>query len=98
MIKNVSAKADADFNCIIWSAAKLLPASYQVNVTCWLMPNETEYMWVNLNARPSDTMLTIDKLSPGSHCVFTLLSIYNPASIDDGITRTISTYSSSVYT
>ena len=98
MVKSISAKADADFIRIKWSAPKFLPDSYQVDVTCRLMPNETEYILVNLNARPFATMLTIDKLFPGSLCVFTLLAIYNPASIDDGITRNIATLNSSMYT
>ena len=97
MIRNVSVTAEDDFIHITWSAAKLRPASYQVNVTCCLIHTETEYMQVMLGVSSFDTMLTVDKLFSGSLCVLTLRAIYNPASIDHGITRTISTTNSSVY-
>ena len=95
MIRNISAAAGTDFIDIIWSAPKLLPDSYKVNVTCRLVYNGIEYVRVRLVATPLDTIVTINNLLPGSRCVFTLLAVYNPASIDDGITRTIFTLSSS---
>lgn len=97
MIRNVSVTADDDFIHITWSVPKFLPASYQVNVSCRLTHTETEYMQVMLALSPFDKMLTVDKLFPESDCVFTLLAIYNPASIDDGITGNISTRNTSVY-
>ena len=97
MVKNVSATAGTHFIDIMWSAPKLLPTSYQVGVTCWRMYNGIEYIRVKLEATPLDTILTIDKLFPGSRCALTLLAVYNPASIDDGITLTIFTLNLSEY-
>ena len=91
MIKNVSATAGADFIQITWSEPKFLPASYRLDVTCWMMYANSEYVCVRLELSPFVTILTLYKLFPESHCVFTLLAIYNPASFDDGITRSIYT-------
>ena len=96
MIKNVSTTAGADFIQMIWSKPKIAPDSYRVNIACWLMHTKTIYVRVTVEASPLDKMLTIDKLIPGSRCVITLHAIYNPASIDDGIARTISTVNSNV--
>ena len=95
MIKNVSATAGANFIEIVWSTPKLLPMSYQVNVICRLLYNDIEYKRVEFEAMPLDRVLTLPSLLPGSHCVFTLHAIYNPASIDNGITRTVFTLRSS---
>ena len=96
MIKNVSVTAGADFIQMIWCTPKIAPSSYRVNVSCWLMYTKTKYVRMTVEETPLDTMLTVDKLIPGSRCVITLYAIYNPASIDDGIARTISTLNSSV--
>ena len=37
---------------------------------------------------PTETSFTFNGLAPGSQCDFTLKAVYNPASIDDGITVT----------
>ena len=37
---------------------------------------------------PNETSFTFTGLAPGSQCDFTLKAVYNPASIDDGITVT----------
>ena len=97
MIRNVSVTAGDDFIHITWSAPKILPTSYQVYFSCCLIHTGTEYMQVKLEASPFYTMLIVDQLFLGSRCVITLLAIYNPASIDDGITHTIFTTNSSVY-
>ena len=97
MIRKVSVTAGDTFIHITWSAPKFHPASYQVNVACCLIHTETEYMQEIFEVISFDTMLTVNNLFPGSHCVFTFRAIYNPASIDHGITRTISTTNSSVY-
>ena len=97
MVNNISTTAGDDFVHISWSQPKFLPTSYRVEITCWLMHTETEYVFVKLEGSPFHTMFTMDKLFPESCCVFTLRAIYNPASIDDGITRAISTLNSCVY-
>ena len=97
MIKNITTAAGAKFVYITWSEPEFRPASYQVKITCRRMDTETEYVCMKLEVSPLDTMLTVDKLLPGSRCVFTLHATYNPASIDDGITFGISTLSSCVY-
>ena len=97
MIKNVTVRAGAHFIQMIWSKPKIAPASYRANVTCWMMHTKTKYVWVTLEESPLDKMFTIDKLIPGTRCLITLRAIYNPASIDHGIVRTISTFSSSVH-
>ena len=98
MVKNVSATAGADFIELEWSAPKLLPMSYQVDVACRLLYNGIEYKRERLEATPLDTIQTVQMLHPRSHCVYTLLAIYNPASIDDGITGTIFTLNTSMCT
>ena len=97
MVKNVSAAAGTHFIEIVWTPPKLLPMSYQVNVVCRLLCNGKEYKRERLEATPLDTIQTIGKLYPRSHCVYTLLAIYNPASVDDGITRTVLTLNASKY-
>ena len=97
MIRNISTAAGANFVHITWSQPKFLPSSYLVKFTCWRMPTETEYVCLHLEVLPFHTMLTIEELFPGSRCVFTLHAIYNPASIDVGITLGVSTMTSCVY-
>ena len=97
MIKSISTAAGANFIYITWSQPEFLPDSYQVKIICLRIPTETEYVDMKLEVSAYDTMLTVDKLLPGSRCVFTLHAIYNPASIDDGITLGISTLNSCVY-
>ena len=97
MIKNVSATTGADFIHITWSQPKILPSSYRVHIGCWLVHVHIEYVREELEASPLSTMFIVDQLLPGSRCVITLLAIYNPASIDDGITHTLFTPNSSVY-
>ena len=96
MIKNVSAKAGTNYIEIVWSAPKLLPLSYLINVTCRLLYDGKEYINKVWEITPLDTILTIGKLYPGSQCLYNLLAIYNPASIDDGITGTIFTLNTSM--
>ena len=97
MIKKISTAAGANFVYINWSQPIFLPESYLMKFNCWRMPTETEYVCLNLEILPFHTMLTVEELFPGSRCVFTLYSIYNPASIDDGITLGVSTMTSCVY-
>ena len=95
MVKNVSVTAGTDFVDIVWSLPKLLPMSYKVNVVCRLLYNGLEYKRLKIEATPLDTMVNVPSLLPGSHCVFTFHAIYNPASVDNGITHTVFTMNSS---
>ena len=96
MIKNLTATAGTNYIEIVWSVPKFLPKSYCVNVTCRLLYSGKEYKLEVVKATPMDTILTVGNLYPGSQCLYTLLAIYNEASIDDGITRTIFTLNASM--
>ena len=95
MIKNISTTAGEKFIHISWSTPKFLPMSYRIRVSCLQLWNGIEYRCTTLNATQFDTFHTVTQLAPSSKCVFTLFAIYNPASIDRGITRTVLTMKSS---
>ena len=95
MVKNVLVTAGVEFVDIFWSTPTLLPMSYKVNIICQLLHNGIEYKRVKIAAAPQDTVLNVPSLLPGSHCMVTLQAIYNPASIDSGITHNVFTPNSS---
>ena len=97
MIQNVSAFAGTDFFDIFWSPPSIPPMTYRINVACRLLCNNMEYNRAKVNRRPYLTTQNVDNLLPGSACTFTLLAVYNPASIDSGITRTVFTLNTSKY-
>ena len=91
MIKNVSATAGNNFINIVWVLSNFLPMSYKVELICWLMFSGEKYRNKTYTVSQLHTSLFIEDLLQRSQCVYTLFAIYNPASIDEGITKTVYT-------
>ena len=91
MVKNLSATTGMDYIDIMWLPAKFLPTSYKIEVTCELTLNGMRYKHETYKADPLNTNLCIKDLQPRSMCVYIFFAVYNPASIDDGITNTVYT-------
>ena len=97
MIHNVSTTAGTDFIDITWSVPSILPWMYKISISCWLLCTEIEYKWARFDTSPYRTTQNVDGLLPGSICTFILQAVYNPASVDDGIVRTVLTMNASMY-
>ena len=91
MIKNPRTNSGMDYVEIVWDRPKYLPTKYKFSYSCTLMGGE-EY----LTSQPETVHSTcirvrVADLHHYSICRLNLLAVYNPASIDPGITVTEST-------
>ena len=97
MIQNISSTAGTDLIHITWSAPKLLPFVYIINITCLLVSNGMEYKQERILIYPFCTSEIVDGLLAGSACTLTFHAVYNPASDDGGITHKVFTLNASKY-
>ena len=92
MIKEFTIKANSYSFFVSWTRPQHLPKEYQYKVACRLWCMEKQYFNSLTQYLPSDSVeFLMQNLTPGSICTFKLLAVYNPASIDDGISTTINT-------
>ena len=75
-----------------WSVPNYFPSSYMLTYSCALKSNKTTYTASTIeNIACCRERINITGLHPGSTCICTLLAIYNQASIDKGISLTVTT-------
>ena len=66
--------------------------NYAVTYSCEVHSQERPYIAEKIEyLSPSINSFNVFNLLPGSVCFFTLFAVYNPASIDPGITITTTT-------
>ena len=93
MIPEYSVSTGRDHVELKWTNPKLLPESYQVKYMCGVKATSTPslgmkiYLVKNIQSLNPDTnSVRLSHLRQGSTCVLILIAVYNPASIDAGIT------------
>lgn len=94
MIRFLQPNIESMYIELKWSIPNFFPSSYTLTYTCCLTSNQTMYMYTTAkveNIHSCVHMVNLTDLQPGSTCICTLLAIYNPASIDKGITYTFTT-------
>ena len=91
MIKDYRVDTTYDSLTLSWSTPEYLPEVYKWDVSCMLLCQNTVYIGGSGIASPLETKHYSPKLHPGSRCVTKFLAIYNPASLDAGLTNTVYT-------
>ena len=73
-------------NCIqaFWQKLQYPAMKIEINVKC-IYSNGEIYFTVKIILPPNETSFTFTGLQPGSQCEFILKAVYNPASLDNGI-------------
>ena len=74
-----------------WQKPEFVPDHYQFTTHCQLVCASTEYYHNEVPVPAEETTLRVVELMPGSVCRVTLKAVYNPASIDKGLTGTVET-------
>ena len=92
MIKLETADCGSNFVHVKWKIPKYLPQRYRLRYSCKLSMQGNHYVQATIEIITYNSKgLKISGLSPQSTCVLTVFAIYNPASIDPGITITLIT-------
>ena len=93
MIRSHSVVPGRDYVEHMWTHPNFRPQKYQLKYVCTLKPtctsshDRSNYIMTETQILSSDTTsVTIPNLRPSSICMLFLLAVYNPASIDSGIT------------
>ena len=68
-----------------WKKPHYSPMKWEIIATCKYECNDQIYLVNKTVLLPIETTLTFFGLASGSQCDFTLKAVYNPASIDEGI-------------
>ena len=94
MIRSHSVTSGPNYVQLNWTRPNFQPGRYQLKYVCTLKPTCTPGRDVNnyvltkaQNLTSNATSVTIHNLCPNSICILFLLAVYNPASIDSGITK-----------
>ena len=95
MIPSHSVAFGQDYVMLNWTHPRFQPEKYQLNYVCTMKPTcipsqETNHSFITKtqNLSSDTTSVTIPDIRPSSICMLFLLAVYNPASIDSGITIT----------
>lgn len=91
MVEDIAYMAGAYFIVVTWSTPKYRPLVYKLNSVCNFYCGRTPYINKNSNRNYRRTSHFIKDIRPGSNCVITLMSVYNYASLDKGVSLNIST-------
>ena len=93
MIRSHSVTSGTNYIKLKWTQPRFQPERYQLKYVCTMKStcvpsHDTNHsiMTKTQNLTSNTTLFTISDLHPTSICILTLLAIYNPASIDKGIT------------
>ena len=99
MIKLEPAVCGSDFVHLKWKIPKYLPDRYRLRYSCKLSMQVNHYIQATIeNIMCNSIGLKISGLNPQSTCVLTVFAIYNPASIDSGITVILKTLKKGKFT
>ena len=75
-----------DFVSLIWSTPEFKPVRYNLEYSCKLQTDGTEYAKKQrITFSSESTFVSVPNLLPNSSCELTLFAVYNPASIDSGL-------------
>ena len=98
LIRNLRTKSGLDNIRLSWDSPKLRPIKFELTFSCRLINGE-EYI-TNVQQILDSTSISVQlgKLRTNSACKLNLLAVYNPASIDPGITVTKNTMCKGTYT
>ena len=95
MIRSHSVTSGTNYVKLKWTHPRFRPERFQLKYVCTMKSTcapsqDTNHsiMTKTQNLTSRTTLFTIYDLHPSSICILTLLAIYNPASIDKGITLT----------
>ena len=78
-----------------WKEPEYRPTLYELALVCKYDYNDQINLMDKFTLLPQETTLTLTGLPASSECTFTLKAVYNPASIDAGISVSYSTLSPS---
>ena len=76
---------------VSWTSPEFQPYFYQVTSSCKLICDTRTYYLTELMMDSNVSACTVPNLLPGTTCIIKLIAIYNPASLDPGITLSAST-------
>ena len=98
MIRSHSVTSGTNYITLKWTHPRFQPERYQLKYVCTMKSTcvpiqDTNHSIIikTQNLTSNTTLFTISDLRPASICILTLLAVYNPASIDKGITITRTT-------
>ena len=96
MIQNWTCSSGEDYVNLMWNCPDYDPERYELYYSCKLQSDPYYYISSKLNSKNStSTFARVSELLPGSLCLLTLVAVYNPASIDPGLTVVTKTLQSS---
>ena len=91
MINGLTVDTTCDTITLSWVMPEYLPQSYNRDVSCMPACGNLAYITQSFTLGSSETRDHIINLLPGSHCEITLFAVYNPASLDPGLVKTMYT-------
>ena len=87
MINPRQTESRPDFIEVKWDSPLHKPLAYKAAFVCTLIGNKSNYLSFQLKNMDSETSsIRVSKLLPETICKMKLIAVYNPASIDSGIT------------
>ena len=92
MIQNYSYSPGVYYVQLMWNSPKYNPEKYLLQYSCMSQTGVYYCLNNNLEIRDSSsTSVSVFGLNPESICFMTIFAVYNPASIDQGMTITTKT-------
>ena len=91
MIHYLSITTTTDTVTVRWNKPEFLPESYHRTISCKHANEKNAYLQESINISSTKTEDIIPNLRPGSHCELRFFAVYNPASLDDGLSYMINT-------
>ena len=76
---------------VSWTSPEFKPYFYQLTTSCKLTCDARTYYLTEVMIDSHVSVRTVPNLLPASTCIIKLIAIYNPASLDPGITLSAST-------
>ena len=91
LVKNLRTLRGFDHVALRWDSPQYEPASYEVRYSCKAVGKEVSFISNFTEMLESNaTQFLLTNLPQDIRCTLTLIAIYNPASIDTGITVSVS--------
>ena len=97
LIKSFSVKYESHSMQMMWLKPYLLPTGYRLLLSCKNVTSDQIYTEKEQYLISDDVFVFTYGIYPNSRCETNFLAMYNPASIDRGISRTILTSPASEY-
>ena len=91
MVEDVQTKGGAGSISIRWKSRRYLPQSYVIMCSCKVVGIEENNFDQTYHLYPNTRSFEILNLTSKSECSLNFKAVYNPASLDPGISLTITT-------